>query len=233
MSLFKLLYCPSRLSISLFNPSISSPALTSSLDRSSICPFISSTCPSSLSTLLPTSNSSCLSSPNPFSSVVNSSLKFSSLFFDEDALADASISFSLLLLYSVSTLFKVLPSFFSSTLRSLIPSSLISPLYFLYLSALFACLFNEFICLSSSPAISPILSKFCWDDSSFCIAAFLLCLYFMTPAASSIINLLSSGFEFIILFICPCSIIENPLVFRPVSRNTSTISFSLHGVLFI
>ena len=120
--------------------------------------------------------------------------------------------------------------FFDASLSSM---SLISSLSFLYLSAFFACLSMEFICLFISLTMSFTRRRFWFVDSSLFIASFRLILNFIIPAVSSIITLLSVGFELSISSILPCSIIVCAFAPMPLSIKRSLISFNLHGILFM
>ena len=102
--------------------------------------------------------------------------------------------------------------------------------YFLALSDC-CCKGSKFPSISVN--ISFILNKLSLVCSNFFSVSSFLALYFTIPAASSNICLLSSDLLLNISSIFPWPIIEYPSLPIPVSINSSTISFNLHGTLLI
>ncbi len=113
-----------------------------------------------------------------------------------------------------------LESFMVST-KSPTSMSLNSYLRVRYFLAFSACFSRGPICLSNSPRMSFILTRFCSVLLSFLSLSSFRILYFMIPEASSNMPLLSLDLLFRISSTLPCPIIEKPSLPIPVSANKS------------
>ena len=163
----------------------------------------------------------------------NSFLRFSFKFWSTESLLSSSVFWEFITSISFinsSSFVLYVSILYRNSPISIDFSSSLKLKYFFAFSDWF---FSGSIFASISDKISLILSRFSFVCSNFFSDSFFLALYFTIPAASSNIFLLSSDLLLKISSILPCPIIEYPSLPIPVSINSSSTSFNLHGVLFI